>query len=502
MDDHNDTERGDLRALLGVLRRRLILIVLAVVAAVGVAIGISALQTKQYQSTSTLLFRPLLLDVQVTGVPLQAAGNPDRDAETNLRLVDTVVVRQLAARSLGPGFTAGEVDKDTTVTAAGQSNLALVTATSPVPSQAERIANAVSQAAVVVRRQSIKDQVATAISNVRRTLNDPNTTRARSRVLRRNLQRLQNLNLVETGDVQIAERAQIPVTPSSPKPKRDAVIGGGIGLLLGLALALGAEQLDRRIRRPDQLEDTFDLPVLAAVPRSKAYRGPKGWRAGLPGREAEAFRRLRANLRYYGKRDETRSVLVTSADAGSGKTTVALQLAAAAAAAGLKVLLIEADLRRPTLSGVLDLPADEGLSGALENDQPIESIPSSTVTPNHREDGRAHHDGSDGSFRVILAGRPLADASELLDSDAMRSLLARAHDDYELTVIDGPPPRLVSDVIPLMHQVDGVIVVSRLGQDSREALGRLRTDLRRLGVQPLGIVANFASVEDNPYYGS
>ncbi len=496
----HDTDRGDLRALLGLLRRRVLLVVLAVLAAVGAGIGIAALQEKTYDSTATLLFRPLLLDVQITGVPLQQAGNPDRDAETNLRLVDTNVVRVAAARALGSPFTPAAVDQAIRIAPAGQSNLVSVTASSSSPRDAARLANAVAQQVVVVRRQSVQGQVREAIANVREVLGAKRTSRARKRILRRNLRRLQDLNLVETGDAQVAERAQVPTVPASPKPRRNAIIGGGIGLLLGLALALAAEQLDRRIRRPDQLEEAFDLPVLTAVPRSKSYRGPKGWSAGLRGTEAEPFRRLRANLRYYGKREQTRSVLVTSAEVGSGKTTIALQLAAAAAASGQKVLLIEADLRRPTLSRVLDLPADEGLSSALQSEDPVEALKSHMVSPAQQNGSPSADVVGDRSFRVVLAGKPLMDASELLDSTGMEDLLAHAHDRYDLTVVDGPPPRLVSDIIPLMHQVDGVIVVSRLGSESRDALEKLRVDLQRLQVQPLGVVANFARVKQNPYY--
>jgi Mrp family chromosome partitioning ATPase len=279
------------------------------------------------------------------------------------------------------------------------------------------------------------------------------------------------------------------------------VIGALLGLVLGLAIAFGVEALDRRVRRPDELEEALGLPLLATVPASKALGRGTGLASGSSGSEAEAFRFLRENLRNGDGEPGSRCVLITSAAPGSGKTTVALHLAAAAAAGTVgEVLLIEADLRRPRLSKILDLPADRGLSTLLRSSESLEEVVVE-VSTNSTHNGVA--DGSSepfpGSFDVLGAGRADPNASEFLGSHRMRELLREAAGEYRLTIIDGPPPGFVSDSIPLMTQADGVVVVARVGHESGPELRRLRTELERHGVQPLGVVANFSRRVKNPY---
>ena len=199
-----------------------------------------------------------------------------------------------------------------------------------------------------------------------------------------------------------------------------------------------------------------------------------------------------------------RSVLVTSARSGSGKTTVAAHLAAAAAAGGhARVLLIEADLRRPGLAALLGLPGVNGLSQLLQSKDPLGPEVRDYVFeipmgggPN----GFGPNVRGELSFDALPAGPPTDEPSELLDSSRMRDLLLAAQARYELVVIDGPPPTLVSDAIPLMKQVDGVLVVGRLGRESDPALRQLREELKRFSVTPVGAVANFSRRVANPYY--
>jgi Mrp family chromosome partitioning ATPase len=255
------------------------------------------------------------------------------------------------------------------------------------------------------------------------------------------------------------------------------------------------------VRRPDELEQALDLPVLASVPTSRALSKGAGLSGGLSGGEAEAFRLLRENLHQRRDGDrETRCLLITSAAPGSGKTTIALHLAAAAAAGTVgDVLLIEADLRRPRLSKLLDLPTDRGLSTLLQSDETLEDVivhvPTAGTDEGRAEDGEFFP----GSFDVLGAGPPHSRASELLRSRRMRGVIDTAMREYGLVVIDGPPPGFVSDAIPLMEQSDGVIVVARVGHERGPELRRLRTELARHGVEPLGVVANFTRPVKNPY---
>ena len=505
MNGNHGDDRGDFRALLSMLRRRTAVIVIAAVVGVVAALVFSHSQPKRYEATASLLFRPLLLDLQVTGVPLQnPIGDAQRDTATNLALLSLDDVRTRAAARLGPPYTAKRIEGDVDVSAAGQSNIVHITASEPTPQEAARVANAVALGFIAFRRDGLRDQVLRAADKVRNDLKQKNLSRPVRTALRNNLTRLGLLAAVQTGDAQFVQRAEPPTQPSSPKTFRNAILGGALGLLLGLGLALAMEQLDRRVRRTDQLEDALGLPLLAVVPRSKALRRGTDWGSRDDAGDEEPFRRLRANLRHIDEEADLRTVLVTSARAASGKTTVATHLAAAAAVGGnARVLVIEADLRRPRLAALLGLPSDTGLSQLLESEGPLGESAWDHVS-RIPLGGGSNGSGSSGhaalAFDALPAGPPPDAPSELLDSSRMRELLTSAHERYDLVVIEAPPPTLVSDAIPLMKQVDGVLIVGRLGHENDPELRELRDELKRLGVTPVGAVANFSRRVANPYY--
>jgi Mrp family chromosome partitioning ATPase len=487
------------------LRRRLPLVVLAVVVALVGAYVFSKQEQKKYSSTAVLLFKPLLIDVQLTGLPLQVpSSDPQRDTATDIGLVTLPQVRSRAAALLGPGYTPDKLKKDVDVSSKGKSALVTIKGTATTPQAATAIANAMGDAFITYRRQTLVDRMDAAISGIRRELRQKGNTRLQKAVLRNNLTKLTQLTLVQPGDVEFVSRAQPPTKPSSPKTALNMIIGGLLGLVLGLAIALGVEAMDRRVRRPDDVEDALDLPVLAAIPRSKVLRKGAGLTTGLSGIDVEAFRLLRTNLRYRAGGRQIRSLLLTSAGAGSGKTTVAVNLAAAAAAATEgRVLLIEADLRRPRLGALLDLPPERGLAALLESALPLANV-AIPVPIGEGSNGSGPNGGGSfvHSFDVLHAGTPHPNASELLSSKRMTEVIRAATETYELTIIDGPPPGLVSDAIPLMKQADGVVLVARLGRENSPELKRLRTQLARLGVAPLGVVANFSRRVSNPYVSS
>jgi polysaccharide biosynthesis transport protein len=505
MNGNSAEQGGDLRALLAMLRRRGIVIVLAVVVGVVGGLVFSSLQAKSYESTASLLFRPLLLDLQVTGLPLQLpGGNPDREAATNLALVSLDDVRTRAAARLGPDYTPKRLEDDVEIEEEGKSNVISITASASRPQEAARVANAVASAFIAYRRAGLRDQVLRAAAKVQKQLNEEDLTPALRKAQRVNLQRLNLLASLQTGDVQVAQRAEPPSSASSPKPVLNAILGGALGLLVGLGIALASEQLDRRVRRMDQLENALDLPLLAAVPRNKALRRGSEWDGGGTAVDEEPFRRLRASLRHLDGNADLRAVLVTSARDGSGKTTVSAHLAAAAAAGGqARVLLIEADLRRPHLASLLGLPPGVGLTQLLESGDPL-GVSSEEHVFQIPLAGTSNGSGPNGhaivSFDALAAGPHTDNPSELLDSDRMRDFLTGARERYDLVVIDAPPPTLVSDAIPLMKQVDGVLVVGRLGRESEGELRELREELKRFSVMPVGAIANFSRREANPYY--
>jgi tyrosine-protein kinase len=496
--EHSD-ERSDIRALAGILRRRMWIVVVATLVGVGAALLFSHGQKKQYQSTAVLLFRPVYLDVQLTGVPLEVpSGDPTVESATDVGLLQQEDVRAGAAQQLGPPYTAASLKNDVNIAQQGKSDLVGVQATASSPTDAARIANAVALEYIRITTQQIVAEITSAQDRVRSQISTRGLQPTQRLTLRAALTKLSVLSALGPGNVHLVQPAVPPSSPSSPKPARNAVIGGLAGLIIGLAIALGAEQFDRRLRRPEEIEQETGLPLLATVPKSRALRRPLEPGKQLSARDSEPFRRIASNLRHLAAEREIRSVLITSPGPGSGKTTVALHLATAAASITNNVGLVEADLRRPRLSVMLGLPSEHGLTTVLRDEPDDEAIQS--VELGSREE---HTNGRTATatekLAVLVAGPGSDNPTALLESDSMRDLIRSWRSTYEFTVVDGPPPGFVADAIPLAKEVDAVILVARLGRDTGQGLRRLRVELERLGIEPIGVVANFGPRVKNPY---
>jgi receptor protein-tyrosine kinase len=204
---------------------------------------------------------------------------------------------------------------------------------------------------------------------------------------------------------------------------------------------------------------------------------------------------LRANLRYFNVDHEIRSLIVTSPQPGDGKSTVSWNLASAAASAGTRVLLIEADLRRPALSRWTDQRPKIGLSALLSQQGSIEDAVVKVDFGDVSDVSGSH------SVDVIFAGGLPPNPDELMESDRMREVIRAAEAMYGLVVIDTPPTSVVSDAIPLVIEVSGVLVVSRLGRTTRGAAATLAGQLANLNARVLGVVVNGGRSGDGYGYG-
>ncbi len=248
--------------------------------------------------------------------------------------------------------------------------------------------------------------------------------------------------------------------------------------------------MDGRVREPKDLEAVYGLPLLGVVPESSALsrsaKSKKDAKEALPASESEAFHLIRAHLRYFNVDRELRTLMVASAAPGDGKTTVARHLAGAASRMGSRVLLLEADLRRPTIALQLDISSGPGVADVL-----IGAVPLGEATQTV-ELGLPGADGAGArSFDVLVAGASLPpNPGELIESHAMESLLQQAKTQYDLIVVDTPLLTAVSDAFPLLSKVDGVIIVGRVGRNRRDVAQRLHETLTGAGAPLLGVVAN------------
>ena len=482
------TDGWDVYRVIEALRRRVGLVVLCIVLVPLAALGLSLAQEKQYTATIAILFRNPGLDQEILGhgnilfPPIDA----DQEAATNLRLVDLDTVDRLVGRQLG--LSQNDVRGKINVQAQGNSNIVTVSATDSSARRAATIANVFGAQFIAFRREADRAKINQATILIQNRINELPPGGGgiiRRRLLENRLTALETLADLQTGNAEVVQPADVPTSPSSPKIVRNTVIGGLVGVLLALALALILDRVDRRVREPDELEDIFDLPIVGYVPESGSLRkedaGPQ-----LRGPIAEAFRMLRTTLLYFNVDKNIRSLLVTSAAPKEGKTTVSLNLACTAAAGGAKVLLLEADLRHPALrKHIRDVPDRiPGLGEIIARDLDLHSGVTRVPLESTKE-GRPL-----ASLDVILAGPVPPNPADLLESQRMRMLIQEAERDYDLVVIDTPPTFVVPDAVPLVNQVSGVIVVARLGVTMRDTARKLREQLDNLNAPTLGLVVN------------
>jgi polysaccharide biosynthesis transport protein len=482
-----------LEQVLGLLRRRAPWILLCVVLATVAAYGFSKHQTKQYTATASLVFGNNQLGQQVAGLPVASSTSQQALQNTNLKLVKLGDTAAKTAGVLGQGLTKEKVGASLSVGGEGESNIVNVSATAASPALAASIANTYTTQFVTEQQDSNHAYYASALALVNRqlaALSPAQRAGTAGLALEDRAQSLGTLAELRNGNVQVAQTATVPMSPSSPKVSRNTVLGVVLGLLLGLSFAFLLERFDRRIREPKDLETIYGLPLLGVVPESAALsrsaRGKKNPREVLPSNEAEAFHLIRAHLRYFNVDRELQTLLVASAAPGDGKTTVARHLASAAARMGSRVLLLEADLRRPTVAQQLDIRSGPGVSDVL-----IGAASLSEATQIVDLDSTSVGIGGGRTLDVLVAGAALPpNPGELIESHAMESLLEQVKSRYDLVVIDTPPLTAVSDAFPLLRKVDGVIIVGRVGRNRRDVAERLHETLTGAGAPLLGVVAN------------
>jgi succinoglycan biosynthesis transport protein ExoP len=474
---------------LGILRRRTRWILLCAVLVAATAYGFSSHQAKRYTATASLVFNNNQLGQQVAGLQAISTSNQQAQQNTNLKLVQLGDTAAKTAAQLGQGLTKDAVSADLSVSAQGESNVVNVAATASSPVLAAKIANTYTEQFVGEQQSANHAYYAAALALVNKQLGALTPTERAGTAglaLQDRAQSLGVLAELRNGNVEVAQAAAMPTSPSSPKVSRNTILGAVLGLLLGLGIVFLLERLDRRIREPKDLEVIYGLPLLGVVPESAALS--RSARSGLvlPAGETEAFHLIRAHLRYFNVDRELHTLLVASAAPGDGKTTIARHLAGAAARMGSRVLLLEADLRRPTLAQALDIQSGRGLSDVL-----IGAVPLSQATRAIDLDSAPVGVSVGRTLDVLVAGAVLPpNPGEMIESHAMAALLEQVKSIYDLVVIDTPPLTAVSDAFPLLNKVDGVLIVGRVGRNRRDIAERLHETLTGAGAPLLGVIAN------------
>jgi capsular exopolysaccharide synthesis family protein len=283
--------------------------------------------------------------------------------------------------------------------------------------------------------------------------------------------------------IEVIDRAVTPGAPVSPNPARNMTLALMLGLLAAAALVFLVEHLDTSIKHRDEVE-AMGLSVLGSIPRLDTHGEEVYIERDTQGLAGEAFRKLRTAVGFINLEQPTRSILVTSALPQEGKTTTSLNLAMAYALGGLRTVLVEADLRRPSLHRIFGMIGTRGLTTAIVGDCPLTEAIMHTETRN---------------LSVIVAGAIPPNPVELLGSDQMTELLERLERMFDVVIIDSPPLVPVADPAALAGRCDGVIVVARSGKTDRRRLADGVTVIERSGGRLLGVVLNFLKPTDAPY---
>jgi capsular exopolysaccharide synthesis family protein len=486
MADDTRNEPFQLRRVIAILRRRAWILIPCIVAGTAVAYFVSNGEEKMYSARAAVLFQQDQLSQQLFGFGAANYVDPTTASATNVTLASEPIVAANTALVLGRGLTRAAVASEVSVTAAGVSNVVNVTATNHSPAFAATLANTYTAQLVDYLASSAKAQVVQAASQLQGQINQlkPTSTLVLSGLETR-LSELDVLASTQTGNVQIANQALVPSAPSSPHVKRSTALGLVAGLLIGLLAVFLAERVDRTLRDEHEAIEVFGLPLLGVIPSSRSLSKSAARKPLTAAVVAEPFRLLRAQLHYFNVDREIRSVLVTSAAPGDGKSTVAWNMArtAASLAPDSSVLIVDADLRHSSVAAITQLEPAPGLAELLTRDLPIERAI-------RRFDVDRQSGGPPAQLDVLTAGAPAPNPSELLESQRLRRLVEELHDRYDLVIFDTPPTSVVSDAIPLMTQVSGILIVVRLRNTRRDDAKRLHEQLVRLGAPTLGLVLN------------
>jgi succinoglycan biosynthesis transport protein ExoP len=475
--------------LLSVLWRRKLIVVTVVIISVAVAVALSLRSPKQYSASSELLFREPGFAQALFGSNLFAssgAEEPQRTTQTSIDVVTSLAVGQEAESILKIKEPVSSLVESIVVSPNSDANIATIEATRSNPDEAAAVANAFAEGYITYRRQTDRNTVAQAEELVSQSIKtaDP----AESTKLAESLRQLGVLRSLQTGDAEVIAHAEPDSAAVSPKPKRDGILGFVIGLFLGAGLAMLVDFLDRRLKTIDDFERACpDYPIIASVPHTPPHVGVAQQLVGPIG---ESYRMLREGLRFLDSTGRARCFVITSAEESEGKSTVSVNLALALTASGRRVILVEADMRRPAAAAQLGIPRHlPGLSDTLvSNGELDEFLVSIEDEPN---------------LAVLPSGTIPPNAADLLSVGRMGELLSVMRASADVVIIDSPPLLPVADtrVLLRLSEVDGVIMVARGGFSRRDRVKAASRVLTASGRRVFGMVlTEMKSPTESGYY--
>lgn len=430
------------REYLLLLRKRWRFVAACLLVGVGGAVAVNAIATPKY-TASIQLFVSAKSDASDLANLAQGGQFTQERVQSYADIVNSPEVASAVAAQLNNGLSAKQTADEVSASAPLNTVLVNVDVIDSSPSRAQAIANAVG------------DEFSSFVD----TLETPDGSSS------------------SPVKVSVVKRASLPTTPSSPRKDLNLALGFLIGLVAGVGAAVLRETLDTTVKDPERTRDDLGLPVLGSIsydPTAKSR--PLIAQLDPHSTRAEAFRKLRTNLRFIDIDHAPRSILFTSSIPEEGKTTTATNLAIALAQTGMRILLVEADLRRPRIASYLGTEGAVGLTSVLIGQAELADAVQEWAG------------GSGQPLNVLPSGPVPPNPSELLGSRGMADLITACESTYDLVIVDAPPLLPVTDAAVLATITSGTVVVARHGHCRRDQLTRAVGGLRSVDATIFGVV--------------
>lgn len=489
-----DPATAELGDYLGIVRRRYLVVGIAVVACLVVGVGYTVTRPDVYRSTAEIAL-PRVADDQ-PGAAVQA------EVQTELAVIRSDVVARRAAEALAFDGDARDLTSHLSVEAPPDARVLVISFDADAPEEARAGAGAFADAYLAQKEAeqrariearvetyeeqvlALEDGIATQEDILAATDTDsPEHTRAedaRDRLANSLIELEREMTLARAEPVDggtIITPARPPRGPEADGLGRVVAASLAAGLLIGLAAAFVLDRLDTRVRGAADLRQTLGLSTLGSIPRfpdRHRHPGTALVTVHAPnGPEADAFRRLRTSVLLALRDDGARTLAITSAVAAEGKTTVAANLAVALAQGGRRVLLVAADLRRSGIEELFDLPAAPGLTDVLLGDETLDRVEHAV-----------------GDLVVITRGTPVDNPTDLLGSESTAEAVEALAHGFDLVIFDTPPVLAVADVGVLAPRVDATLLVVSLSQAGTAQVEEASTELTLAGARVLGATLN------------
>ncbi len=377
-----------------------------------------------------------------------------------------------------------------------KSNFMTISATSSTPEGAAKLANASAAAFIGLQKDELIREARRGLRASReriKELEGEKEVGARREGLEKQVEQLELvISQPNTAGLKVVAPALPNPVPLDHEPTDNAIFAFFVGLLLAIGACYGLEYLNRKITRVEDIEDIYKLPILTEVPRVSSPAPLQQQRVVMDKMMQGPFHRLRTNLEMQAKERPIRTIAIASAAPEEGKSIVARNLAIAYREAGHNVAVLDADLRKASISKLLSAREGLGLTDILAGRAAFgEVVQEVAVQIGANGNGNGNGNGHGGELAMIPAGVHGDGRTPPLGTEPMRQTLLTAADTYGTAIIDSPPLLALADAMPLLSEADAVVLVVRLGVTTHDSARRMVRELKRIpGVNVAGIVVN------------